>query len=519
MTNFDLLNYIGNVDDQYIMDSRKKPKKKAVWPMVVPAVIAAVLALVVMTSGVKYLFTDGFGTSTAETAAASAAAGDAPAAEEAAPAEEPAAPEEAPAEEAETVEEAPNNVSEGVWALANAVYPESIAYDDYDASSQRWQENQVTEETAYAMNAFSYKTASAVLKDSEVSGCYSPLSLYQALAILASGAEGETRDQILSLLGMTDLETLAEESGKLYRVNYEDNDVNILKISNSLWLDNTDADGSPISYNLDWVQSAANDYYADVYEAEFENPETAKALGSWIAEKTGGMLNPEFEFSEDTVMAIVNTLWFKTQWADQFIDKNTEEDTFTLSSGETVTCDFMHRTESTGQYVQGDGYLKSYLRLNQGKMIIVLPDEGEDIEAFLAEDKLWEIFENADYSEAEVHWSVPKFETEVTYDLTDTLKNLGITTAFDSMAADFSPMAESEYPLYLSNVEQGTHIAVNEDGVEAAAYTMEALAEEAAAPADEPEIIEMDLSRPFLYLITANDGSTLFIGVVRNPLE
>ena len=54
--------------------------------------------------------------------------------------------------------------------------------------------------------------------------------------------------------------------------------------------------------------------------------------------------------------------------------------------------------------------------------------------------------------------------------------------------------------------------------MEAAAYTIEALAEEAAAPAEEPEVIEMDLSRPFLYLITANDGSTLFIGVVRNPL-
>jgi serine protease inhibitor len=38
--------------------------------------------------------------------------------------------------------------------------------------------------------------------------------------------------------------------------------------------------------------------------------------------------------------------------------------------------------------------------------------------------------------------------------------------------------------------------------------------------ASEPEelpVVEMNLNRPFIYLITANDGSTLFIGVVRNP--
>lgn len=519
MTNFDLLNYIGNVDDQFVMDSRKRPKKKSIWPKAVPAILAAVLALAVITTGVKYLITSGPGLASADTTAESAAAGDALA--EGAPAEE--APAEEPGaiveEATATEEEAPGNVNEGVWSLANAVYPESIAHDNYEALSLVWKENQVTEETAYAMNAFSYKTAAAVLKDSETSGCYSPLSLYQALAILASGAEGETRDQLLSLLGMSDLDTLAEESGKLYRVNYADNEVNLLKISNSLWLDDTDADGFRISYNLDWVQSVSQNYFADVFTAEFENEETSKALGNWIAQKTGGMLNPVFEFDKETVMAIVNTLWFKTQWASQFYEENTYEDTFTLSSGDTLTCDFMHRTEDTGRYVDGDGYIKSSLTLDRGKMIIVLPDEDQDIETFLAEDKLWEIFENADYQSAQVNWSVPKFETEATYDLTDTLQALGVTTAFDSMAADFTPMAESEYPLYLSYVEQGTHIVINEDGVEAAAYTIAAMEEAAAEPEEEPTIIEMDLSRPFLYLITANDGSTLFIGVVRNPLE
>ena len=62
---------------------------------------------------------------------------------------------------------------------------------------------------------------------------------------------------------------------------------------------------------------------------------------------------------------------------------------------------------------------------------------------------------------------------------------------------------------------QGTHIAVNEDGIEAASYSIAGM-EAGAADPDEAPVVEMNLNRPFLYLITASDGSPLFFGVVRN---
>lgn len=511
MTAFDLLRHIGNVDDKYIMESRKRPKRKPVWPMA----LAAILALAIIGTGAGYLINLGGNAVYTDTTAESAAAGEAPqaAAEAAAPEEAPA--EEAPAEEAEVVEEAPANVFEGVIGLANASYPEAIAYDDYEASSARWKENQVTEDTAYAMNAFSYKTAAALLFGKEESDCYSPLSLYHALSILAGGAEGDTRDQLLSLLGMTDPETLASEVGKLYRVNYADNEANLLRIANSLWLDN-EADGAPIEYDQDWVLSTAANYYADVYRAEFENPATGKALGQWIAEKTGGALQPELQFDPTTAMAIVNTLHYKSMWAEPFNEKYNTTGDFTLESGEAVETEFMHRTESTGSVVEGEDYLKSYLTMERGKMIIVLPDEGQDIDTFLTEEKLWEVFENANYTSAEVNWTVPKFETNASYDLPEVLQALGVTDAFSEGLADFTPMTENDVPLFVSAIRQDTHIALNEEGVEAAAFTLIGMEAVAAEPEEQP-IIEMDLSRPFLYLITANDGSTLFIGVVRDP--
>lgn len=513
MTPFDLLRHIGNVDDKYIME---KPKKQR--PNMLPVFLAAVVALAIIGSGAKYLIDMGSnvdGSCCIDSTAAGEAATEGTA-EGASPEDIP----EAAAPPTDTGTQAPPPVSAyDVTLLASAQYPESIAYDDHDAGKNRWVNNQVSDETRYAMNLFSYKTAAKLLCGTEESGCYSPLSLYHTLSILASGAEGDTRQQILSLLGTGDMDTLASENGKLYRVNYMDDEINILKIHNSLWLDETASDGTPVSYNQDWVISAATDYYADVYAAEFSAGDTVRAIGSWIAEKTGGMLSPELDLPEDSVMALVNTLWYKSQWMNQFNAENTTSDTFYCDSGETVTADFMHQTDSvTGSYVRGDGYTKSYLPLDQGRMVFVLPDEGCDIDDLLNEDTLWKIFEEGEYQSAEVHWSVPKFETNASYDLIPAMKQLGVTDAFDLVRADFSTMATSELPLYLGLLQQDAHITLSENGVEAAAYTI-AAAMAAEGMEQEHTIIEMNLNRPFLYLITADDGSTLFIGVVRHPLQ
>lgn len=525
MTSFDLMNLIGKAHDDYVLKARIRPDKKIRWQKP----LAAVLALVLFASGARYLVLPlmGMGSSEAvvESAAAEAAA-EAPAAPEAAPEEAPAeeAAPEAPAPEAapEMEEQATDPTAYGsVELLAMASYPEKIGYEDYDGKSDRWTENQVSDATDYAVNAFSYKTAAAVLGGTQESSCFSPLSLYHTLAVLCSGAEGNTQLQLLNLLGMSDMETLSSEIARLYRLNNRDDEVNILKIANSLWLDDQLSDGTVMEYDPQWLITAATDYYAEVYAADFSSPETAEALGNWISRMTGGNLKPsgeEMGLSEDTVMSIVNTLWYKTQWADQFSEKFTTPDLFTLADGTQVECDFMHKTDSAHSAIVTEEYTKSYIRLDGGaRMIFVLPQEGVDVMSLVSEEKLTEIFENGNYTDADVVWSVPKFETTVTYELEDTLMSLGITDAFDVMAADFSPMTESA-PLFLSSVRQGTHIAVNEDGVEAAAWSMAGLEAGEAAPEEMPTV-EMNLNRPFIYLITAQDGSNLFLGVVQNPIE
>ena len=103
-------------------------------------------------------------------------------------------------------------------------------------------------------------------------------------------------------------------------------------------------------------------------------------------------------------------------------------------------------------------------------------------------------------------WKIPKFAIEAKYNCKDMLKRLGVTSAF-SQIADFSGITDSL--AFLDSVVQETYLSVNENGVEASAFTDIAYAG-AAMPTDKAEMI---LDRPFLYAVQNREGAMLFIGV------
>ena len=144
-------------------------------------------------------------------------------------------------------------------------------------------------------------------------------------------------------------------------------------------------------------------------------------------------------------------------------------------------------------------------------MLFVLPDEDVDVDALLTDpDTLSAILANKDGGMGEVVFQVPKFSYDSQFDLADALQSLGVRAAFGDQA-DFSNLTDGD--AFLSSVQQQTHIAINENGVEASAFTDISLAG-AALPTDRAE---MRLNRPFLYAILSNAGVPLFIGVCRNP--
>lgn len=113
---------------------------------------------------------------------------------------------------------------------------------------------------------------------------------------------------------------------------------------------------------------------------------------------------------------------------------------------------------------------------------------------------------------ARMVWSVPKFDVKSSVELKDVLRALGVADAFDADKADFAPLTDGD--AVVSSVMQAARVKIDEEGVEAAAYTEISVND--SAPMEPPSVVEMNLNRPFLFVIFSDDDVPLFIGTVHS---
>ena len=381
-------------------------------------------------------------------------------------------------------------------------------------------ESKVSEAFPQAVSGFAQKAAPLLLGEEE-NGCFSPLSLYYALALAGSGSQGKTQEEFLELLCAPDLDWLGEQAGRCYRQLYQDNDRGTLTMANSLWLQK----GYPFAQSF--LDTAGEDYFAALFSGDFRDPQLGSEVSRWISDNTQGLLAPALEFDTSTRLAVVNTLYFHSKWMDEFDPQLTSPEEFTRADGSTVTADFMHAEGQRNSVWIGENYTLAAKGLSsQAVAFFVLPEEGTTPQELLEDPGFWEELEQVmtGGAYAQVNWSVPKFTVDSQFDLGDVLPQLGLTTAGNPWAADFSGMTEVER-LTLSGGSHGVHFAIDEEGIEAAAYTATSMSGSSGPP---PLEIDMVLDRPFLYGVTAlttteemeysrMDSTLLFLGVCGDP--
>ena len=147
-------------------------------------------------------------------------------------------------------------------------------------------------------------------------------------------------------------------------------------------------------------------------------------------------------------------------------------------------------------------------------MYFVLPDEGISTQQVLKNDQFWDLlqrggeYENSRYGVI-VTFSVPKFDVSSSADLADGLRDLGVSDVFDDSRSDFSPLTD-ESGLYVGKVSHNARVKIDEEGVEAAAYTAMAVCG-SSMPTEYADFI---CDRPFIFVITNSDGAVLFMGTV-----
>jgi len=397
--------------------------------------------------------------------------------------------------------------------------PNDNAYssrEDYRAALNQWMDaNQLRAETAEAavagLQGFFKESCRTFLSDTEENALYSPLNAYIGLALAAELTGGNTRQQLLDALGSEDLPSLRTQTSALWEAVYKNNGNEICTLANSLWLDKN------LSFDQTVMDTLGHDYYCSVYQRELDSAGTARDIGAWLNNNTGGLLKSntqKIQLPQNPVLALYSTIYLQSKWGKEFQASNNTQDTFHAPTGDT-TCTFMNAKLRHMNYYWGESFGAVALWLkNNCQMWFILPDADKSIDDVLAQgqylDAVSGSYENTKYMK--VNLSVPKFDVSAQSDLRSGLEAMGITDLFDASAADFS--ASLQEPAYITSAKQSVRVAIDEQGVTAAAY-IELPGAGAAAPPD--EIIDFILDRPFLILITGPHGEPLFAGAIQQP--
>ncbi len=342
----------------------------------------------------------------------------------------------------------------------------------------------------------------------------SPLNIYLALSMLAETTGGESRSQILSLLGAEDLETQRELARTLWEQSYYEGEDGACRLASSLWLSDS------VDYDKGTLRTLAEDYSASTYRGTMGSEGYDRVLQEWLDEQTGGLLREQAEsvhLQPFTAMALATTIYFKGNWSAPYREARTETGKFTGPSG-VVECSMMHGGW-VGDLLSGAGFTAVDQRFTNGRsMLFILPEEGTSPEALLREDGFLE-FLTADHRNWEdreqviLEVTLPKFDVVTQLDLIPILEDLGVTDAMDPEKADFSPMLKSGSAA-VSSAEHAARVKVDEEGCEAAAFTIIAAAGAALEP---PREVEFKLDRPFLFVLLGRDDQPLFVGIVNDP--
>ncbi len=411
------------------------------------------------------------------------------------------------------------------YAIAVPEYPEMMQYPGGDATYgaiEKWekslQKQNRTSDYEVGLEPYFQSSIQQFLSDNGgENAAFSPLNVYMALAMLAETTGGQSRQQIMDLLGAESIEALRQQANDLWNDNYRDDGIMQRVLASSIWLN------EDIEFNKKTLNTLAEDYYASSYQGKMGSESLNQALRDWLNEQTGGLLKNQIDglnLDNDTVLALATTVYFKAKWTSGgFTQSLTDTGIFHGAQGD-VKCQMMHAS-SNMNYYWGDKFTAVASSFESGEMRFILPDEGytpEDLLtdpealAFVLQEHTYQ-WENSRY--LKVHRTVPKFDIEDQTDLIGGLKALGVTDVFDYFTADFSPVTDTPL-LYLSKATHGVRVKIDERGCEAAAYTVMS-ADTAAALPPQLEEIEFTLDRPFLFVITGEKGLPLFVGIVNQP--
>jgi serpin B len=337
----------------------------------------------------------------------------------------------------------------------------------------------------------------------------SPVSVYQALSMVAPGTGPEAIDELLEAMGL-DAGQFADNPGDLADwIHASERSDYLMALYNAAFVAETYGGFAPA------YLAAIEPIRDELGGFDPRDPQsTADLVNSRVEEHTRGMIDKLIapgDISADLVTILVNATYFKGAWADPFDPLFTHAREFTLLDGTVVDVESMYQ-EMTMTVLAGDGYTAGVLPYEGGATaVLIVPDEGrlDQVAADLTASTL-ENLANAEGEGTSYGVGVPTFTSDTgIQELVPALRSLGVRHLFTPTPS--WPMFATEDDHHISFVKHRVVVAVNELGTEAAAATS-AGGIGGAGPAR-----SFIVDRPFLMAILDADNAVLFMGQVTDP--
>lgn len=357
---------------------------------------------------------------------------------------------------------------------------------------------------------FSVRLLQAELQNAkgDVNRLLSPFSVLTVMSMLGNGCKSETKEQIEEVLGLP-IENLNEFISR-YMQNMSNEEGNRFDMANSIWF----TQDQRFTVKEEFLNINQQYYGADIYEKSFDQT-TVSEMNQWVEDNTDGLIKEILnEIPADAVMYLVNALVFDAKWEKQYEESEIREGTFTAFDGVEQDIDFMYSEEN--MYLEDEnatGFIKYYEGRDYA-FVALLPKEETTLSEYiqnLTGESLFNLLSNG--QEVKTYVWLPQLKVEYQAELKDTLEILGITDVFDIEKADLSGLGTSTHGnLYVDRVIHKTYMEVSPVGTKAGAATIVEVKDECAM-IEPPEVKEVRLDRPFLYMIIDCDSNLpVFMG-------
>lgn len=393
------------------------------------------------------------------------------------------------------------------------------AYAKADAQAEKVQAPFVEANTNFGMKLF------AELNERGENIMISPLSISIAMAMTLGGAGNSgTFDELMDFLGYKaagydDYMTLNEQFDFLLQsLTYFDKDFE-LSLANSMWLD----DDFRGKVSKTFVSDLKKYYGAGYFVEDFADSKTVGKINSWVNNETNGKI-PEIidKIDEDTMMFLLNAVYFRANWMQQVDSEGEiEQGYFVTSSGSRKPAQFFRGMLRERRFHNGSAVrvlAVPFGRYAAASIYFFMPRNSDgsvdDMIAEMAENGIGQYFDRVnnadrDYSE----FVLPRVRFEYRESVEDDFYGMGLKKPFDDNYG-FDGIVKDK--LIISEILHNTYFSMDEKGVEASAVTKVDFEVGASEYGFDPAFFRFD--RPFVFAVRDDrTGTLLFIGKVEEP--